>query len=95
MHSGLMTSCYLLKPQSRTKIRDALQGVNNSVVRLNSDPHYHRFSVLTPDMTSSTVVMLHGNQGRRSGFKSGGGTGDQSIYTYMYVLLCMYIIYNI
>ena len=43
------------------KIRDALQEANVSVVRLDSDPRYHRFSVLTPDMSSCTVVILQGN----------------------------------
>ena len=68
MHSGLMASCYLLNPPIQKKIRDTLQGANDkfqsyAFIRTHIS-HYHRFSVLTPDMTSCTVraaVMLQDN----------------------------------
>ena len=48
-------------PNPEKKILDALQEANVSVVLLDSDPRFHRFSVLTPDMSSCTVGILQGN----------------------------------
>ena len=65
MYIGHLLLCVVLLLPAQTpiqkKIGDSLQEANVSVLRLDSDPRYHRFSGLTPDMTSCTGVILQGN----------------------------------
>ena len=62
-YDALWSHDILLPAQTpiQKKILDALQEPNVSVVRLDSDRRFHRFSVLTPDMSSCTVGILQGN----------------------------------